>query len=228
MSAYKWVSLSSMAGHAAANETKDLYEKSLTPDQLARAEEAVRSWRSVPCDVALHGDLVAGYGSGAAGPDATEAIEETEEATVADHDEVLGGPEIRRLFSGLEDIAYPTDPASEVPGHTWSLDFSADGSWEGTSNNGNTGDGFGRWKAVDDKFCVTVKDHYGMRNVPPLEACLEIYVNQFRGVIAGRFPPPMDKRLVLREFAHGAIKRSQQSPGSDERVALGLSPRPTN
>ena len=73
-------------------------------------------------------------------------------ARAADNYRILTGPEIQRLFGGLEEAAFPSD-GTGMDTDDWVITFEADGDWEAFTNGA---DALGTWAVKGDKQCVTI------------------------------------------------------------------------
>ena len=121
--------------------------------------------------------------------------------------ETVDGPELKRLFGGLEDVEYPEEAGGDGS-HTWFLSFQPNGTWEGYKAEGNEAQAYGTWHIESGSACVTMTGGYGYSDSTPVEGCFSVRVDRENGTIEATFPDLSGQRIVLKSGAFAAIDRA--------------------
>lgn len=111
---------------------------------------------------------------GAVDVPANAQARELQIATSAEEFPKLTGPQIQRIFSGLEDVEYPDENGSEK----WNLSFQPDGSWEGYKTEGNEAEAYGNWRIDSDLACFSITGGYGYSDSTPMEGCFSVRIDR--------------------------------------------------
>jgi len=107
--------------------------------------------------------------------------------------------EITTVFQYLRADTYPDE---------WTIEFSADGKWEGTKPGWNPISGYGTWRVEDDMHCLTIDDHDG-RGYDVVEPgrCYEVWIDETVGLIRLINPDRPSDQTIVKEDAFGDIDK---------------------
>ena len=146
-------------------------------------------------------------------------------AYAADNYRTLTGPEIQRLFGGLEEAAFPSD-GTGAETDDWVITFNLDGSWEAFTNGA---DAQGSWEVKGDQQCVTIEssavaspdDENFM-----FEGCFTVRVDVAEAKIAGNFSSLGKTQFVLMDGAVDAVARLNAGSVNEKAAAREAPAKP--
>ena len=132
----------------------------------------------------------------------------------ADSYRTLTGPEIQRLFGGLEEAAFPSE-GTGAETEDWVITFSGDGSWEAFTDGAEAQ---GSWDVKGDQQCVAIESSAAASLFDEnfmFEGCFTVLVDAAQAKIAGDFYSLGKTQFVLMAGAFDAIARLNAGPARE-------------
>ena len=143
----------------------------------------------------------------------------------ADSYRTLTGPEIQRLFGGLEEAAFPSE-GTGAETEDWVITFSGDGSWEAFTDGAEAQ---GSWDVKGDQQCVAIESSAAASLFDEnfmFEGCFTVLVDAVQAKIAGDFYSLGKTQFVLMAGAFDAIARLNARPARERSLARKAPPKP--
>ena len=142
----------------------------------------------------------------------------------ADSYRTLTGPEIQRLFGGLEEAAFPSE-GTGAETEDWVITFSGDGSWEAFTDGAEAQ---GSWDVKGDQQCVAIESSAAASLFDEnfmFEGCFTVLVDAVQAKIAGDFYSLGKTQFVLMAGAFDAIARLNAGPAQERPFVRKAPPK---